>query len=141
MSLHCMKTPSDPADSIFTVSFLLFYQKPQCAPSSSYFASFSPFIVQSFSSHPCSRAPLTERQRHAHMSHQFMEISIVFGQCATLRGLWVTFVLILPQIQLHIFTQLSCILPHMQSNFRTPAYDMHVCICLYTLSHTLCCCT
>lgn len=68
--------------------------------------------------HPCSRAPLTERPGHIHMSHRFMEIPIVFSQCAPLRGPWVACVsqhgLIYPNSTPHYFTRLSHTMPHMQ---------------------------
>lgn len=91
--------------------------------------------------HPCSRTPLTERPGLIHMSHRFMEIPIVFSQCAPLRGPWVACVsqhgLIYPISAPHYFTRLSHTMPHMQSHLEKCRCACKMSESLCTLSHTV----
>lgn len=80
-------SPSDPVqflllqfDSLYSATALIMPPPLPTVPLS------LPFFSAVFFFHPCFRAPPTERP--AHMSHQFMEIPIVFSHCAPLRGLW-----------------------------------------------------
>lgn len=126
-----MKPPSD------TVQLLL-GQSSCCAPSSSYYPSFPPFLHAVFFPSTPAVGLLTERLGHIHMSHRFTEIPIVFSQCAPLRGPWVACVSqrgpVHPNLTPHHFTQLS---HTTRSHLPTHTPHMYICISPHTLSHTM----